>query len=727
MEKIFTMRLIPSCIIVVSLIACNTVARKEVVEPATSEVRQLPPAQLETQAQFTLPSRAEGVGETPKVQSPKRRWIVEIGTEDYVAQIPDTETKPDTEPGDITLNFEETDIREFIKVILGDVLNLNYIIDPQVDGTVTVETASPVKKEALIPLVEEILAINGAAIVETEGIYWILPKDEAVRGNLAPITPAFTDEVGYSVRIVPLAYIAAQEMQKILEPFLPEGASLRVDKQRNLLILGGTQQELNTLQETIDTFDINWLRGMSVGVYPLEYVDPKTLKAELDSILGGVESDSSDELLGGLVRTVPIERLNSLLLISSTANALREAEIWLQRLDTPGDPVGRGLYVYKVQNAKATELAEMLGQIFGTSDLTILPTPEAALAPGVTPVTISSTEAEGDQQETEQAKSSAAVGTQDAALPSGESIDIIADDSRNALVVLATPQDYKMVEAAIRKLDVVPLQVLIEASIIEVTLNDNLDYGVEWFFRNELGSYTGQGLLDLGIAGIGPLIPGFSYTIVNSANNVRFVLNALAEESEINVLSSPSLMVLDNQTATINVGDEIPVATRQSVSVISPDAPQINEITFRQTGVTLEVTPRVNNSGLVTLEIRQEVSLPVQTTTSTLDSPTIQNRTIETIVAVNSGETLILGGLIQETETNAESGIPVLYKIPILGPLFGATSNEARRTELIVLLTPRVARNRDEARAISEEYRQKLKSVTPIEQNRPDSSADEPS
>ena len=727
MAKKLTIRLILPCIIVVSLIACNTVAKKEIVEPATSEVRHLLPAQLETQAQPILSSRYEGVVETPEVQSPKRQWIVEIGTEDHVAQFPNTERKPDKEPGDITLNFEETDIREFIKVILGDVLNLNYMIDPQVAGTVTVGTASPVNKAALLPLVEEILAMNNAAIIETEGFYMILPMTKAVRGHLAPSTRAFTDEVGYSVRIVPLTYIAAQEMQKILEPFLQEGASLRVDKQRNLLILGGTQQELNTLQETIDTFDIDWLRGMSVGVYPLEYVDPKTLKMELDSILGGVEAGDTDELLGGLVRTVPIERLNSLLLISSTATALREAEIWLHRLDRPGDPVGRGLYVYKVQNAKATELAEILGQIFGTSDSTILPTPEAALAPGVMPVTIRSTEAEGDQQETQQAKSSAAVGNQGTALPSGESINIIADDSRNALVVLATPQDYKMVEAAIRKLDVVPLQVLIEASIIEVTLNDNLDYGVEWFFSNELGSDTGQGLLDLGAAGIGPLIPGFSYTIVNSANNVRFVLNALAEESEIKVLSSPSLMVLDNQTAIINVGDDIPVATRQSVSVISADAPQVNEITFRQTGVTLEVTPRVNNSGLVTMEIRQSVSLAIDTTTSNLDSPTIQQRLIETVVAINSGETLILGGLIQETETKAKTGIPVLHKIPILGALFGATSNEVRRTELLVLLTPRVARDRGEARAISEEYRQKLRSVIPIENRRPGTLADDPS
>ena len=218
----------------------------------------------------------------------------------------------------------------------------------------------------------------------------------------------------------------------------------------------------------------------------------------------------------------------------------------------------------------------------------------------------------------------------------------------------------------------------------------------------------------MGEAGLAALAPGFSYTIVNSLGNVRVALNALEEESEIKVLSSPSLMVLDNQTATINVGDEIPIATRSSVSNIDPNAPSVNEISFRATGVTLDVTPRVNNSGLVTMEIKQEVSQAIDTTTSNIDSPTIQQRQINSTVAINSGETIVLGGLIQDIESQAESGIPLLYKLPLIGKLFGATNDTARRTELIVLITPHVVRNNNDARKITDEFRRKLRSLPPI-------------
>ena len=303
-------------------------------------------------------------------------------------------------------------------------------------------------------------------------------------------------------------------------------------------------------------------------------------------------------------------------------------------------------------------------------------------------------------------------------LPSGDSVEIIADDTRNALVILATPQDYKMVLAALQKLDVVPLQVLIEASIIEVTLTDDLNYGVEWFFKNNFDSeHSGKGTLDSNVANIGGLagaIPGFSYTIIDSAANVRIALNALASQSDLNVLSSPSLMVLDNQTAKINIGDEIPIPSRQSVSNIDPAAPTVNEIQYKTTGVILEVTPRVNNSGLVTMEIKQEVSNAVDTDSSGIDAPTIQQRQIESTVAINSGETIVLGGLIKNQDTNSESGIPGLYKIPVIGKLFGSTKDETLRTELLVLITPRVIRNYDDARTITDEFRHKLKRIPPI-------------
>ncbi len=656
-----------------------------------------------------------------------QQQILEMGTGEFIAR-PEQASREliETDEGDITLNFQDTDLREFIKVILGDVLGSNYVIDPKVGGRVTIETSVPVNKEELLPLFEDILGMNGAAMVKSGGIFQILPKNQAVRGKLAPSVIEQPGEDGYNVRIIPLTYVAAQEMQKILEPFLSEGGNLRIDIKRNLVIVTGTRQELDLIQETISIFDVDWMRGMSMGLYPLTYVDPKTLKTELDSIIGAVEGEGNQELLGGLVRSVPIERLNSILLISSTPTALREVEIWIHRLDKPGEHVGKRLYVYNVQNAKAIELAEILGHIFGGTGSSGSPnaatSPRAPeLAPGLTPVEISSDApaTATTPETTASTPGSRGVGEAGVALPTGDSIEIIADDVRNALVVLASPQEYKMVEAAIKKLDVVPLQVLIEASILEVTLRDELSYGVEWFFKHGIDSEKvkgGRGALDLGEGNtLAAPVPSFAYTIVSSAEEVRFAISALENESVLNVLSSPSLMVLDNQTAVINVGDEIPVPTRQSVSNLDPNAPTVNEIQFRQTGVTLTVTPRVNSSGLVTMEIKQEVSNAVSTTTSTLDAPTIQNRLIESVVAINSGETIVLGGLIQDTDTDSESGVPVLRKIPLLGKLFSQTNDERLRTELLVLITPRVVGNRNDARNITDEFRRKLRGIPPLE------------
>ena len=235
-------------------------------------------------------------------------------------------TPSESDNRDITLNFQGTDLREFIKVILSDVLNRSFVIDPKVSGKVTMETARPFSKDELLPLLEDILGMNNAALVETDNIYRILPKNQAVAGNLAPQFIEKEGSSGYAVRIIPLRFIAAQEMQKILEPFVSDGKDIRIDKRRNLVIASGTPQEITLIQDTVDVFDVDWLRGMSVGLYPLDYVDPKTMKSELDSIMSGIQGDDSKEMLDGLVRTVSLERLNSILLIGSTSTALREVE-----------------------------------------------------------------------------------------------------------------------------------------------------------------------------------------------------------------------------------------------------------------------------------------------------------------------------------------------------------------------------------------------------------------
>ena len=644
--------------------------------------------------------------------------IVGIGSGNFIANPTHQDTSQilENSDGEITLNFEDTDLREIVKVVLGDILAVNYLMDPKVAGKVTIGSTHPLNKSELIPLLDDILGMNGAVLVRSNDRYQVLSKKETLGGYLSAETDENNRKGGYRVQLIPLRHIAATEMQKILEPFIADGKDVRIDKRRNLLIVSGTAKQIRTIQDTIAIFDVDWLSGMSFGLYPLDYVDPKTMKSELDSIVGAIQGDTSSELLDGLVRTVPIERLNSILLVGSTLKALREIEIWLYRLDRPGEHVGQRLYVYDVKNAKALEIADILNNILGTSSTlstsTLQSSQSTQLAPGLTPVEISEN---GVKQP---ALPSSTIPIQDTGLvlPNASSIEIIADDVRNALVVLSTPRDYKMVAETIKELDVAPLQVVIEASILEISLRDDLSYGVEWFFNNTIdGSErkSGRSTLDLGSTGINALSPGFSFTVVDAADQVRLALNALQNESEVNVLSSPSLMVLDKETAMINVGDEIPVPSRQSISNLDPSAPTVNEIQFRQTGITLTVTPRVNSGGLVTMEIKQEVSTAVSTTSSDIDAPTIQQRQVESVVAINSGDTIVLGGLIQNTQTDNEGGIPVLHKIPLIGKLFGQTSSENRRTEILVLITPRVIGDRDDAREITDEFRRRLRGLKP--------------
>ncbi|MGD8810293.1 MAG: hypothetical protein PVG24_11855, partial [Gammaproteobacteria bacterium] len=286
-------------------------------------------------------------------------------------------------------------------------------------------------------------------------------------------------------------------------------------------------------------------------------------------------------------------------------------------------------------------------------------------------------------------------------------IRVIADEANNALTVLATAQDYKKVERALIKLDVSPLQVLIEATIAEVTLNDRLRYGLQWFLRSGNASFS---LSNLASGAVNSTFPGFSAVFSGLDGDVRVVLDALDEITKVRVLSSPQLMVLNNRTATLQVGDQVPILTRSAVSVNNPDAPVVNSVEFRDTGVILRVTPRVNESGLVTLDVQQEVSDVVPTVSSNIDSPTIQQRYFESSVQVDTGTTIALGGLIEDRRTNGDSGLPVISQVPVVGNLFKTTTNELDRTELLVLLTPRVVRNAGDARSVTRELRDRLTS-----------------
>jgi general secretion pathway protein D len=710
------------CVGAVALSACTT-ASQRAQPPPPRPITGAPRAEA---GKTPPPAMTEITLEDEDKKPPRPNVELYPGSGTFVNPKAVAPRPPDT-GGEYTLNFEATDLQEVVKAVLGDLLKESYFIDPKVTGQVTIQTSRPLKRAELLPTLENLLRLNGAVLLRSDGLYKVMPGSQATRGSPPTSVQRVAAARGYGIRVVPLRYVSARELHKLIEPFLPPDAPQIVDEQRNLLILTGTEQELESTMELVEIFDVDWLNGMSVGLFKLKDAEVKTLHAEMEKIFG--EKDSP---VSGVVRMVPVERLNALLVVTSRPDYLEHAREWVERLDQVADAVGPRLFVYRVQNGKAADLATVLGGIFGAEVTKEAGPPAAELAPGEEPTTLDSgnqrtSEREGElgeesgvgQRRGERSKEPAV------SVVSTENLKIIADESTNALVILARTQDYEMIETALKNLDVVPLQVLIEASVIEVTLTDNLSYGVQWFFRNELpGGARGEGKFALGpvvgnavASGLaGP--PGFSYAVFDDLNRVRALITAIALESKLEVLSSPSLMVLDNQPATIKVVDEVPVTTQQQQAVLDTggvdNIPNVlSSVEFREAGVVLEVTPRVNASGRITLELSQEVTEVDRSRAedSPGNNPEFIRRQVESSVTVQSGETLVIGGLIGENKREDETGIPFLMDIPVLGGLFRTTSDAFTRTELIVLLTPKAVRDEGEARAVTKEFRERLKEL----------------
>lgn len=624
------------------------------------------------------------------------------GTERLLGDVPAVVGAPaitTTPDGDVTLNFVDADLREVIKAILGDTLGVNYIVDPGVQGSVTMQTSRPMPPAALLSTLEQILSLNAAALVGADGMYKIVPADRATLGapGAQVVRPAGGTPIGTATSIVPLRYVAAAEMQKMLEPLAPAGTILNVDTTRNVIVLGGDNATRANLLDVIAAFDVDWLEGTSFALFPAQSNDLESLVAELDAIFG-------DQEQGGLVRFVPIPRLNAILAISTNREYLRRAGTWVTRLDAGEEEVQR-VFVYFVENARAVELAEILTEIFSPGETPTVTRPD--LAPGLQPIETSGQEADSERQQPTRRRTA---GEAEPRTGAQGPIRIIADASRNALVILATPRDYRLVQGAFSRLDIIPLQVLIEATIAEVVLNRELRYGLEWFFRTGSSTFT---LSSIAAGTASPVFPGFNYVL--SAGDAQVVLNALEQVTDVRVISSPSLAVLDNQTARLLVGDQVPILSRTSQSVDNPDAPIVSSIEYRDTGVQLSVTPRVNAGGLVTMEIDQNVSDVTRTETSDIDSPTIQQRQIQSTIAVQDGQTVALGGLIRDRQDVGSRGVPYLSRIPVIGFLFGQKSNVDGRTELLIFITPRVIRNPVEAGRITDELRSRLRDIAPLD------------
>ncbi len=618
------------------------------------------------------------------------------GTDTQVRPVPE---RREAAGGDLELDFSDAEIKDVVRTVLGDMLKVPYSIDPQVTGKVTLRTSRPLRRVDVVAALETALKANNAVIVRADNVYNVVPATDAqkrIDGFEISGTPR-SRLPGYGVEIVPLKFIAAAEMNKILTPIAPANGIMSTDPARNLIFLAGTRQERAAMLDTIRLFDVDYMKGMSYALVRPEHLDAPALAEELKSVFKTTAGANAD-----LLRFVPLARLNTLLVVSPRAAYLNEVAKWVERLDVVQRRPAQGVYYYRMQNAKAEDVARSLAAVYGSAvnlGASDAPQPGGEQGPGP----------DGQPPAAEQPTPPAtAAGPGFGAPRSGAgnaNLQIAVDAANNALIVRAGASEYAALERFLKEIDIAPDQVLIELTIAEVTLNDALRYGVEWFFRNADQTYNfGRS------ANPSSSFPGFSFTY--TVPDIDVVVNALDNVTDVRVISAPKLLTLDNKTATLQVGDQVPIITQSATGVRDANDPTIvNSVQFRDTGIVLKVTPRIGKSGTVFVDVDQEVSSAIPTTTSGIDSPTIQQRKLSNSVAVQDGDSIALGGLIRQSETVGEGGVPLLKDVPLLGKLFSTTSETSDRTELLIFLKPRIIRSPAAAREITESLRRGLRGL----------------
>ncbi|MFC4729308.1 type II secretion system secretin GspD [Coralloluteibacterium thermophilus] len=629
--------------------------------------------------------------------------------------------------GDATFNFEGESVHAVVKAILGDLLQQNYVIAPGVQGTVTLSVTQPVNASQALGLLETALAWNNARLIWADGRYNVVPADQAVAGNLAP-RAAGNPARGFETRVVPLRFISALEMEKVLAPYARPGAIVNVDNGRNVITLAGTGSELANYLRTIEIFDVDWLAGMSVGIFPLDSANAEDTVNQLNQVFG----PDSDTPVAGMFRFMPLAGTNSIMVITPQARYLGHVEQWLKRMDAGS---GAELFTYQLKYVKAYDLAQRLSEVYGGSGGG---RSAPSLAPGMRGVQVSSGSELGGRASNRRAGAGGLgggaggemqflgndPGAQSGSVTfeiEGQEVGVAAVDESNALLIRANRSRWEAIRRVIEQLDVMPTQVHIEAQIVEVALTGDLEYGVNWFFENAVASqeeaYPGITALaaargSLGTWGGAIGIGGANW--VFAGDNAAAVLRALDAVTDLRVLSTPSVTVRNNAEANLTVGSDIPISTT-SFNPILGGTGEITNVQYLETGTILKVRPRVSGDGMVFMEIIQEITTPVLgSVTDTNPNPQINTRKLQTEAAIRSGETIMLAGLISDSVDAGRRGLPGLSRLPVVGGLFGQQRRNSVRQEVVILITPRVIRSAQEARDFTDQYGARFRALEPL-------------
>lgn len=624
--------------------------------------------------------------------------VIQFGEDTAVTQrLPAALSSPSA--GEYNLNFENAALTEIVRAVLGDALGVSYTIAPDVTGTATIATGRPLSKDELLQALERVLLVNGAALEKRGDSYSVVRSGSAVASN------GRAGDAGHAMTILPLRFVSADAVMSLIDGFGTRPGAVRVQKSRNLLVIVGSREERQAAVQTAMSFDVDWMRNQSVAVFPLRQAKAEALIPELERIF-----KTGEESIGAeTVQFTRVARLNGILVVAGSSQLLTRARVWIGKLDRSNAGLDSMIHVYRVKYRNAKGLADLLNQVFvsGASS-------EQAAADTATPTQGSalSVESAFDKNIAERMGAEPAA---DAAVPlifgldSPAPLRIHADASNNSVVIYADAEKQQEILRALQQIDVPQLQVAINVTMAEIRLNDDLRYGVQYFLKSKklgLGTDEGSiGVFDTLNNTVGRNLPGFNF-LLGSEQNPDIIIDAFDSITDVQVLSSPSLVVLDNEIAQFQVGDQIPVVTRTVTGVDTATAPVSNEVVYRDTGVILKVRPRVSDNGVVNMLIEQEISAVTGGASSL--TPTISNRLLSSSISVVDGQTVLLGGLISEQADGSKSGIPGLHRMKGIGGLFGRTGKANRRTEVIILIRASVIRESQDAEQVASELREKM-------------------
>ncbi len=654
-------------------------------------------------------------------------------------------------PG-VTLKFDNADIYDVIQVVLGEILKLDYIIDPSVQGRITLRSTGAISMADIFNTLETALSTSNISIVRQGKVYKVVkdanaPRDAVTAQGMGPASAV--------MQIIPLKFVQASQLVNTLRNFVGPQAAITNDPTNKNLIVVDRAANVDKIIDMVKSLDMDYFSQVNIRLIPLVHAEASEVAKELDGLFktSGIFNWTGTEATKAYF--LPVARMNALLVATSNDKLMQASEQWIKTLDAePRDGLGSFVHVYPVVNSNAVHLANLVTQIFGGSasnsnnnqGASSLPSASGSSfastgtgsTPGALNTSTNTSQPNPAARTIERGNVPAQQATAGAGKGLGGSVQVIADEVTNTLIVRASATDYQQVRKVLERLDTSPRQVLVQVMVAEVTLNDSLQYGVEWWLKSALSSNGKKWPAYLGLdGGIAPQVSmasstaatptlttptvkgtatGLNYAVFGSAGQVIGMLNLLGQDTDVNVLSTPHVLASDGKVARVEIGNEVPVVT-QTVSTptsitTGSTFSTSNSVQYRPTGILLEVKPSITSSGKVSMSISQEVSsVGNAVAAGGSEYPSFQKRKVTTDATIEDGKTIMLAGLIEDGDKGTVTGIPGLKDVPVFGALFGTTKKSRNKTELLITITPYIVNNREDGDRIAGAFQDSLKQL----------------